>query len=32
MKVIGVRQYKCPCRQPIPQQPECGDKGVEDDD
>ena len=32
MTVIGVRSYRCPCRQPIPEQPLCGDKGVEDDD
>ena len=32
MVVIGVRSYRCFCKQPTPQQPECGDKGVEDDE
>lgn len=32
MVVIGVRSYHCSCKQPIPRQPECGDKGVEDDE
>ncbi len=32
MTVIGVRGYLCPCKTPVPRNPECGDKGVEDDD
>ena len=32
MIVIGIRKYKCPCKEPIPAHPECGDRGVEDDD
>ena len=32
MIVIGVRSYLCFCPQPIPQDPVCGDRGVEDDD
>lgn len=32
MTVIGARAYRCFCRQPIPQQPECGDKGTDDDE
>jgi len=32
MIVIGVRDYKCPCNIPVPENPECGDKGAEDDD
>lgn len=32
MVVIGVRAYRCSCKQPIPLDPECGDRGVEDDD
>jgi hypothetical protein len=30
--VIGVRSYKCPCKKVIPQEPECGDRGVEEDE
>jgi hypothetical protein len=30
--VIGVRTYLCHCAQPIPQDPFCGDRGVEDDE
>ena len=26
------RLNPCPCRQPTPAQPVCGDRGVEDDD
>jgi hypothetical protein len=26
------RLNPCPCRQPVPAQPVCGDRGVEDDD
>ena len=32
MIIIGVRSYLCFCPQPIPQDPVCGDRGVEDDD
>lgn len=32
MIVVGIRSYKCQCPKPIPQDPECGDRGVEDDD
>ena len=32
MIIIGVRSYLCPCAQPIPQSPICGDRGVEEDD
>jgi len=32
MFVIGVRDYKCLCGTPVPENPECGDRGVEDDD
>jgi hypothetical protein len=32
MVVIGVRSYLCFCSQPVPQDPVCGDRGVEDDD
>jgi hypothetical protein len=32
MVVIGVRAFKCCCPAPIPADPECGDRGVEDDD
>jgi hypothetical protein len=32
MVVIGARYFKCPCKEPIPKNPECGDKGVEDDE
>jgi len=26
------RLNPCACRQPLPAQPNCGDRGVEDDD
>jgi hypothetical protein len=29
---IGQRAYRCLCKEPIPEKPLCGDRGVEDDD
>ncbi len=32
MIIVGVRSYKCFCPKPVPENPECGDRGVEEDD
>lgn len=32
MVILGVRSYVCQCPKPIPENPLCGDRGVEDDD
>jgi hypothetical protein len=29
---IGQSAYRCLCAQPIPENPLCGDRGVEDDE
>ena len=30
--VFGPRNNPCPCSSPVPVDPFCGDRGVEDDD
>jgi hypothetical protein len=32
MIAIGQSAYRCLCKQPIPENPLCGDRGVEDDE
>ena len=32
MVIIGAKYFKCPCKTPVPENPECGDKGAEDDE
>lgn len=32
MIAIGQSTYRCFCKEPIPENPLCGDRGVEDDE